>query len=1016
MKDQDKSKEQLLTELQELRRQAQEEGSKKSALFSRVMDTSPAGIVVLDRKGTILTANLQATRVLGLTRDQITGLTYNNPRWRITDFEGNPVPEKHLPFRRVLDTGEPVYEVQHAIEGPEGQRVFLSINAAPLFDDAGQVERVVATVEDITPRVQAERDLRRSRKEWQEIFEAIGHATIVMDTGHTILGANRAAVRAVGKPAEEILGKKCYEIFHGRQQPPEGCPLEKLLASGAIETVEMEMEGLGGVFLVSCTPILDERDQVKGIIHIATDITARRRAENEQREAHQKLQAIIQASPLSIFVLDPEGKVLMWNPASTSTFGWTEEEAVGQTLPIVPEEKMDEFRENLRRGLASEPLRGMELRRRKKDGTPIDISIFTSPLHDTQGNVTGIMALNADITERKQAADKLEQFISLLQAALESTADGLLVIDRAGKIVAYNQKFAHMWRIPEAILESRDDDRALTFVLEQLTDPEGFLRKVRELYGQPEAESYDLLEFKDGRVFERYSQAQCIGPAIVGRVWSFRDVTARVQAEEGLKESEAKYRLLFENNPQPLLVVDLESLAFLKVNQVAMDLYGYSREEFLAMTIKDIRPSEDVAPLLKKVEELKELPPGLSYSGEWRHVKKSGEIINVEIISHEIEFNGRRALLALAKDITARKKAEEALKESEEKYRRLMAAANDAIFIAEVDSGMITDANTRAQELLGLPREKIIGLHQSQIHPPEEALRYRDIFRAHSEMGGIVAEDIFVVDASGRRLPVEISASIIEVRGKKLVCGIFRDLTERRRHEEALRQSEKKYRLLVNQLPAVVFTGYRDWSVDFFDDKIEALTGYRKDDFDSRRLKWSDLILPEDLDYAKKIIVEALKADGSFVREHRIRRKNGEIRWVQCRGQIIFDPKGKIDHISGVTFDITPHKQAEEDLRNREAKLNSIFRAAPIGIGLVKDRVLQEVNDQILEMTGYSAPELLGQSARMLYPTQEDFDFVGREKYGQIMATGTGTVETRWRCKDGPIINVLLKLHPHRRR
>jgi PAS domain S-box-containing protein len=134
--------------------------------------------------------------------------------------------------------------------------------------------------------------------------------------------------------------------------------------------------------------------------------------------------------------------------------------------------------------------------------------------------------------ELMQTNTALRHSLSLVQATLESTGDGLLVVDENGKIVAFNHSFVEMWRLPEELMESRDDGRTIAAVLDQLLYPDSFVARVQELYAQPDAESQDVLEFKDGRVFERYSQPQRIGGRSVGRVWSFRDVTERRRAEE----------------------------------------------------------------------------------------------------------------------------------------------------------------------------------------------------------------------------------------------------------------------------------------------------------------------------------------------------------------------------------------------------------------------------------------------------------------------------------------------------
>jgi signal transduction histidine kinase len=139
-----------------------------------------------------------------------------------------------------------------------------------------------------------------------------------------------------------------------------------------------------------------------------------------------------------------------------------------------------------------------------------------------------------DITARRIAEAELEKSFSLQKATLESTADGILVVDNYGKIVQYNQKFTEMWRIPEEVVRLREDDAAVQFVLDQLKYPDQFENQVKQLYSDPDAVTSDLLEFIDGRFYERYSQPQRIGGKTAGRVWSFRDITERKKAETEL--------------------------------------------------------------------------------------------------------------------------------------------------------------------------------------------------------------------------------------------------------------------------------------------------------------------------------------------------------------------------------------------------------------------------------------------------------------------------------------------------
>ncbi len=244
-----------------------------------------------------------------------------------------------------------------------------------------------------------------------------------------------------------------------------------------------------------------------------------------------------------------------------------------------------------------------------------------------------------------------------------------------------------------------------------------------------------------------------------------------------------------------------------------------------------------------------------------------------------------------------------------------------AVVFLRVSNPIVKRLEERTAELSRTNQQ--LGLQIQERKEAEEALQ-----KAHSELEQRVQERTAELLQANEQLQQEIE--------------------ERKRAEEASGQTEEKYRLLVQNLPSVVYKGYQDWSVEFFDEKVESLMGYSSDDFHTKGLKWSDVIIEEDLESVQKEFVEALKKDKSYVREYRTKTRAGDILWIQDRGHIICNDNGEIEYVSGVFFDITMHKRAEEEqalLRRRLEALWEIARMTDASHQKLCDRVLTEVLD-----------------------------------------------------------------------
>jgi PAS domain S-box-containing protein len=656
---------------------------------------------------------------------------------------------------------------------------------------------------------------RRQQQETSRFDSALELLMNTVPIGIAIAEAPDGQVRAVsrygaellGWSREELLGRPGREIAAswtfrkpGDTEPAAGddLPLVRAVKHGEQITGEewrlRAADGRDLKLLCNAAPLRDEQGVITGAVIVWTDITDRKREEAARLEAEERLRSLLETIPDLAYQRNLSTQTYDFiSPEIDHVMGITADQLRTLSIEQLLERIHPDDHQHIARALQEEQ-RGRRIRvdyRFRGDGGEYRwLADHFSVQRGPEGEPRSRVGIVRDITEEKNAADQLRESRAFLSRIVDIVPSILYIYDmeESRNVWGNRELFASLGYRPEQVAAmgnkllktilhpddwpafERHCDRVFLLQNGECAELEYRLRRADGTWGWFHSREMSFRRNQQGRT------TQVVGVA--------HDITERRQAEQLLRQSEARYRTLFESNPLPMWLSDLDALRFLNVNEAAIAHYGYSREDFLAMSLADIRPPEDVD---KLVTRARQTSAGLKQHGVWRHLKKDGTPIDVELTANTMEIDGRRVALVLAHDVTERLRAERALRESEARFRLALDAAPVTVFEQDRELRYTWIHNAQlvfgSERVLGRTDEDLLGQEGAALI----ALKRRVLDSGRASRG-----EVALNLPSGRRdydLIVEPLTSAGEVTG--IACAAI-DISDRMRAARAMARANQE--------------------------------------------------------------------------------------------------------------------------------------------------------------------------------------------------------------------------------
>ena len=617
--------------------------------------------------------------------------------------------------------------------------------------------------------------------DWDAVFQIIHEPAMIVSPDFNILHANIATQKAFGLSEQQLQGRNCYEIFHGTKTAPPGCPLAKLMTTGRAQTSELEVEMLHGNYRVSCTPIFDENGKIKSIFHLASDVTERMQAEQVLRQQALQNSAILETALDGFWLVESNTqRILDVNEAYCRMSGYNRDEILTMTIPQLEAlEQPDEVNAHVARIMDKKADR-FETQHRRKDGSKFFVDISVQYL----GETGKLFAFLRDITERKQAEEKLKESLTILKIAEESAKLGGWSVDLKTNRVTWSNQVAAIHEMPYGF--SPLIEEGIRFYAPEWRE------KIAKVFGDcaqngiPYNEEMEIITTSGKRVW-----VHTMGDAVrndQGEIFkvqgAFQDISERMQTEEALRINQEMFSLFMRYSPIHVYIKDVTPTEsrVLQASDNYQEMIGIDGREMIGKTMEELFPVEFAAKMT---------------ADDW------AVVTNGKVLKLDEDFNGRyyttvkfpivqgdKTLLAgYTIDITERRQAEEKTQKIARHYQALIEKAPDGIVLLN-EQGNFKFVSPSAKIMFGFSvSEEMTGNPVQYTHPDDLPLVLSELGRLLEDPSYVPTLQYRFSDKNGNWKWVESTFSnlLADPSVESIVIN-FRDITERKQAENEIRQ------------------------------------------------------------------------------------------------------------------------------------------------------------------------------------------------------------------------------------